>query len=226
MTKIDVKLLVQVIADAAGDHLGDELRSPCDIILLVDPCLPSVFGLDEQQDVGLRHVLPVESDMAAVSGLDPRGERCVVPQPPREPGMRRGVLSMTGPEPEIDHPVDELRVLEVGRRIVSPLELLTGQPVAVLQRRDRPVAGRPDGPGGWVDGVVETAMGGLPGRRWLGKQSRPHLRDDGSDRQRGSESQVIADPDEPRALLRQSVWMGTGSRDRILWRGRMIRSSP
>ena len=44
-----------------------------------------------------------------------------------------------------------------------PLELLAGQAVAVLRRRGiAPLPGGSTGPAGWVDGVVETAMGRLP----------------------------------------------------------------
>jgi hypothetical protein len=85
-----------------------------------------------RRQFGLQHVVPVEADVPATARLDGRGVHGVIPQPACKVGVRIGMLPIRRPQPHVDHPFDQLRVLEVQHRVVPPLKLGAGQTIAVL----------------------------------------------------------------------------------------------
>ncbi len=53
---VGLSLIVQVVADAAGGDLGDQVGGADDVAFLIELDLPAMFGLDEQEAIGLRDI--------------------------------------------------------------------------------------------------------------------------------------------------------------------------
>ena len=63
---VDVELGVQVVAGAAGSHLGHQLGRLFDVIVGADARLAAARRVDQQQGVGLRLVVQVKPDRRIV----------------------------------------------------------------------------------------------------------------------------------------------------------------
>ena len=61
---VSVQLVAEVVAGAAGGHLGGEFRSGFDVIVLIDPGLSTM--LDHQANVGLWLIVHVETNRGIV----------------------------------------------------------------------------------------------------------------------------------------------------------------
>ena len=167
-----MELLAQIDADAAGRHLGDEIRRPFDVVILADPDLSTPLRPDEQEGVRLGFVVQIQADASVISGLDSRGVRLVVSQPGDEPGVRVTMPRLSDRRGHVDLSFDQLGLLEVRHRIVAAFELVTRQAVAILQRRDRSFIERFDRQRAGSMGSWRRPWDGLPGRRWLSSKRR------------------------------------------------------
>src|SRR5262249_42785182 len=123
-----------VVVDAGGGNLGDKLRSP-DNVTVLDAHLAAVLRENNEECIRLRPVLQGKPQCAVVAPLDTRSRCPVHCQPGHEIEMRSGVILETYWWRHIDHSIDQFSLLEVRHRLVTPLELLCGQPISVLQRR-------------------------------------------------------------------------------------------
>jgi hypothetical protein len=84
-------------------------------------------------------VIQVQADAAVIARLDPGRVRFIIRQPGNQSGMRVAVPPVSDRRGHVNLSFDQLGLLELGHRIVPPLELGAGQAVAVLQRKDHSV---------------------------------------------------------------------------------------
>ncbi len=94
VASVDLELLAQIEADAAGGHLGDEFRRPLNISIVADPDLTATLGQDDEKAVRLRFVVQIQTDAAVIPGSDSRRVRLVVTQPGDETSVRMTVPPM------------------------------------------------------------------------------------------------------------------------------------
>ena len=73
VTFISLELVMEIIADAAGGDLGDQIGCTGDVAVLINHDFPAEFGLDEQDAIGLRRALQVQQHGAVIALLHPQG---------------------------------------------------------------------------------------------------------------------------------------------------------
>ena len=102
--------------------------------------LPPNIRLDEEQTVGLGHILKIKAHGAVVADLAARSTGLVH----REPANQMRVLTPVETLPHrgwhVNDSFNELGLLEMRHRLVTPLELGDRQAIAVLKRRDLEVS--------------------------------------------------------------------------------------
>src|SRR5262245_49851308 len=130
------QFVVQIVRGAACRDFDHDLGWPLDMSAFIDPGGPTQMLLQTHQHIGLRLIVAAQLYGYIRSRADAgSGSRVVT-----EPGAKHNVLYAMTVEAQggrhVDDSLDELRLLQVGHRLVAPLELLSGEAVAILQRED------------------------------------------------------------------------------------------
>ncbi len=99
-----------------------------------------MVGMDEQKAVGLWGILGIEEDSGIVTSFHARSSRPVKTEPGDDVGMLLAVILVADGRRHVNDSFDQFGFLELGHGLISPQKFVTGQPVAILQGRNRDIA--------------------------------------------------------------------------------------
>src|SRR5205807_561056 len=91
----------------------------------------------------LGHVVQIQPEGTVVADFHAGCGHPILTEPGQQTGVRPRMLAMTNGGWYVNDSLNEFRLLQVRHRIEAALEFGAGEPVAILQRRDRL------GHGGW-----------------------------------------------------------------------------
>src|SRR5208337_3842410 len=92
---VGMELVVQIVADAAGRNLGNQLGWSGNVLAII-PRLSAILRRDTKKGVRLRFVFQVEADGSVVTTLHPRRGDAIKAQKSDDIEMWAGVIDSNG----------------------------------------------------------------------------------------------------------------------------------